>query len=185
MIITRNCYVSLAYKLTVDGTVVEDVKAEQPLDFIFGVGMLLPTFESNVDGKVAGDSFAFTLTPAEGYGELIADAVVDLPKAVFEVEGQFDDSVIFEGATLPMMDNEGHQMMGRVVSVSDEAVKMDFNHPMAGKTLNFEGTVVGVREATDEDMAKFMPQGGGCSCGCEDDSCSCEGDCGDNGGCCQ
>lgn len=189
MKISKNSYVSLSYKLTVDGNVVEDVKADAPLDFIFGVGMLLPQFESNVDNKVVGDKFAFTLTPTEAYGEFIADAVVELPKSIFEVEGKIDSEVVYTGAVLPMMDNEGNQMYGQVESIGEENIKMNFNHPMAGKTLNFEGEVVGVREATDADMAKFMPQGGGCSCGCNDEACGCEdGGCGDSGcgdGCCK
>ena len=179
MKIEKNSYVSLAYRLTVDGNVVEDVKADAPLDFIFGTGMLLPKFEENVDAKTIGDKFAFTLTPAESYGEIIADAVVELPKNIFEVEGKFDDEIVKVGAVLPMMDNTGNQMYGSVEEVNAETIKMNFNHPMAGKVLNFEGEVVGVREATDEDMLKFMPKEGGCSCG---DSCDCEGDCGDGCG---
>lgn len=187
MKISKNSYVSLAYRLTVDGKVVEDVKAEAPLDFIFGTGMLLPQFETNVENKVLGDKFAFTLTPEDGYGEYIADAVVDLPKSIFEVEGKFNDEVVFVGAVLPMMDNEGNQMYGNVEAIGDDTVKMNFNHPMSGKTLNFEGEVAGVREATDADMAKFMPQGGGCSCGCGDGDCG-DGECGDGecgDGCCK
>lgn len=186
MKISKNSYVSLSYRLTVDGNVVEDVKADAPLDFIFGAGMLLPQFESNVDGKSVGDAFAFTLTPTDAYGEFIADAVVELPKSIFEIEGKFNSEVVFVDAVLPMMDNEGNQMYGKVEAVTEDNVKMNFNHPMAGKTLSFEGEVVGVREATDADMAKFMPQGGGgCSCGCNNDDCECEdGDCGCEGGDC-
>lgn len=184
MKIEKNSYVSLAYRLTVDGNVVEDVKAEAPLDFIFGVGMLLPKFEANVENKVVGDKFAFTLSPEEGYGEYIADAIVELPKNIFEVEGKFNDEVVHVGAVLPMMDNQGNHMYGNVEAIGAETVKMNFNHPMAGKTLNFEGEVAGVREATDADMAKFMPQGGGCSCGCGDGSCDGEeSGCGE--GCCK
>lgn len=185
MKIAKNSYVSLSYKLTVDGNVVEDVKADQPLDFIFGAGMLLPKFEENVVDKKVGDKFAFVLTPAESYGEIIAEAVVELPKNIFEVEGKFDDKIVYAGAVLPMMDNDGNQMYGNVEAVNADSVKMNFNHPMAGKTLSFEGEVVGVREATDADMAKFMPQEGGCSCGCGEGE-NCEGDnCGCGDGCCK
>lgn len=185
MKIAKNSYVSLSYKLTVDGNVVEDVKADQPLDFIFGTGMLLPKFEENVVDKKVGDKFAFTLTPAESYGEVIAEAVVELPKNIFEVEGKFDAEIVHVGAVLPMMDNTGNQMYGNVEAINENSVKMNFNHPMAGKTLNFEGEVVGVREATDADMAKFMPQEGGCSCG--DGGCGdgCGDDCGCDDGCCK
>lgn len=183
MNVAKNSYVSLAYKLTVDGEVVENVGADAPLEFIFGTNMLLPKFEENLDNKVVGDKFAFTLTPVDAYGEIISEAVVELPKNIFEVEGKFDLEVVHVGAVLPMMDNDGNQMYGNVKEVADETVKMDFNHPMAGKTLNFEGEIVGVREASDEDMMKFMPKNGGCGCG--DGGCG-DGDCGDgcgDGGC--
>ncbi len=179
MKIQSNSYVSLAYKLTVDGNVIEDVKADSPLEFIFGVGMLLPKFEDSVKDKEVGEKFAFTLAPEEGYGEFTADAVVDLPKNIFEVEGVFDTERIVVGGMVPMMDNQGNQMYGKVVEIAEEFVKMDFNHPMAGQTLNFEGEVVGVRESTEADMAKFMPAAGGCGCG---DSCGegCSEGCGDD-----
>ncbi len=187
MKVEKNMYVSLAYKLTVNNEVVEDVKAEAPLDFIFGVGMLLPKFEESVAGKVVGDTFAFTLTPEESYGPYTEEAIIELPRNIFEVEGVVDESIVKPGAILPMVDNQGNQMPGKVLEVTAEFVKMDFNHPMAGKVLNFEGEVVGVREATDADMAKFMPAGGGCSCGCGEGDCG-DGNCGEGGcgedGCC-
>lgn len=183
MNITKESYVSLSYTLTVDGEIVENVEASKPLDFIFGIGMLLPKFEENLDNKKVGDTFKFTLTPEEGYGEIVADAIVELPKNVFEFEGAFDAEIVKVGEVLPMMDNQGHQMMGLVKEVKDDVVVMDFNSPMAGKTLNFEGAVVGVRKAIAEDYSKFMPQGG-CSCGSDCDS-DCGGGCGDQEGCCK
>lgn len=183
MKIAENSFVSLSYELKVDGNVVDASQEGRPLNFLFGKGMLLPQFEANVAGKGIGESFEFTLTPAEGYGEVVADAIVDLPKEVFTVDGNFDATIVAVGETLPMMDNQGHQMYGKVIEVTESIVKMDFNHPMAGQTLNFTGSVLDVREATDADIAAFMPQqGGGCSCGSE---CNCDGDCGEEGSCCQ
>ena len=102
-------------------------------------------------------------------GELIADAVVDLPKNIFMVDGKLAEDILFVGSQVPMSDNQGNRMMGIVKEVGDETVKMDFNHPMAGKTLNFDVEVVSVRDVTPEDLQ------GGCSCG------DCGDDCG--GGC--
>lgn len=70
-------------------------------------------------------------------------------------------------------------MNGIIREVGEETVKMDFNHPMAGKTLNFDVEVVSVRDVTPEDLA---PKGG-CSCGCGEQDCHCDGDCGE-GECC-
>lgn len=177
MNISENKFVSLTYALTVDGQVVDQATAERPLDFIFGMGMLLPEFEKHITGCKVGDKFAFVLSAAQGYGDINAEAVVELPKDIFMVDGKVQDDILVVGNVLPMGDNMGNRMMGTIVSIDDSVVKMDFNHPMAGKILNFEGAVVGVREATEADMQMFQPQGG-CSGGCGDD---CE--CGDGCGC--
>ena len=179
MKISENKFVSLAYTLTVDGQVADQATAERPLEFVYGVGMLLPKFEEFIAGKEAGDKFEFVLTPAEGYGEINPQAVVNLPKDVFMVDGAIPDDMLVVGNVLPMADQAGNRLMGTVKAVNEADVTMDFNHPMAGKTLNFTGEILGVREAKPEDM---MPMGGGCSCG----SCGCDGgDCGDGGSGCR
>ncbi len=175
MKVANNKFVSLTYTLTVDGQIADQATAERPLSFVFGTGMLLPKFEANIEGKIAGDKFAFTLTPEEGYGEYIAEAVVDLPKDIFLINGKFDEEMIKEGVVLPMTDAEGNRMPGTVKSINESTVTMDFNHPMADKTLNFEGEILVVRDSKPEDM---MPAGGSCS------GCHCDGDCDSDGGSC-
>ncbi|MEG1649727.1 MAG: peptidylprolyl isomerase, partial [Rikenellaceae bacterium] len=166
MKVKENQFVSLSYTLTVDGNVVEKVTADKPLDFIFGTGGLLPKFEENVAGLEKGGKFAFTLTPEESYGEYINDAIVPLPKDIFKVDGEINEEMLAVGNMLPMMDNDGNRLMGFVKSVEGETVTMDFNHPMAGKILNFEGEVVGVREATDAEKASMLASEAGEGCGC-------------------
>ena len=179
MKIGEKTFVALSYQLTVDGETVETVKAEAPLQFIYGAGQLLPAFEKEVAGLGKGDKFKFTLNPADGYGEIVNEAVLDLPKDVFMIDGKIEDGLLEVGNQLPMSDNQGNRLVGVVKAVNDSTVTMDFNHPMAGKTLNFEGEVVEVREATDEDMMQGMMAAGGCGCGCGD-----HGECGcDDGGC--
>lgn len=186
MNITENKLVSLAYQLTVDGAVVDAAPTERPLDFIFGMGMLLPDFETAIAGKVAGDKFEFTLTPEQGYGVINPEAVVELPKDIFMVDGVVADDLLVVGNVLPMGDNQGNRMQGTIKNISDASVTMDFNHPMAGKTLNFTGEVVAVAEATEEDVEKFFGGQGGCGCGsdcgCSEGSCESE-ECGKEGGC--
>ena len=88
------------------------------------------------------------------------------------MDGKVAEDILFVGSQIPMATADGQHMMGVVKEVKAETVMMDFNHPMAGKTLNFEVTVVDVRDTEPEDLAKFM--GGGCSCG------DCGGGCGDH-----
>ena len=147
------------YKLTVDGQVADQSRPGQPLEFIFGTGMLLPKFEEAIEGKEPGEKVAFTLEPKDGYGEIIDQAIVDLPKEVFMVDGKVAEDILFEGSQIPMADAQGNRMLGIVKEVGETTVKMDFNHPMAGKTLNFEVEVISVREVSPEDLQ------GGCSCG--------------------
>ncbi len=182
MKIAENTFVALDYKLEVDGAIADSSKPGQPLKFAFGMGMLLPKFEAAIEGLEPGAEFAFTLSPVDGYGEVIKEAIVEIPTNVFEVDGKVEEGLLTVGNMIPMADNQGNRLLGRVVAVGDK-VTMDFNHPMAGKTLNFSGKIVDVRELSPEDLQGFAGVGGGseaCSCGCDDGGdCSCEpGSCG-------
>ncbi|MDR0541337.1 MAG: FKBP-type peptidyl-prolyl cis-trans isomerase [Dysgonamonadaceae bacterium] len=177
--------VSLTYDLTVDEDgqkeLMEKATRERPLTFMFGMGMMLEAFEKNIAGLEVNDKFSFTLSPEEAYGEYIEQHVVELPKKIFEIDGKFDSEKVAEGQTLPMMDASGHRMMGSVLEVKTEVVVMDFNHPLAGESLHFEGEVIDVHEPTPEEIAALTQSGGcdcescegpqdeeGCHCGCQD-----------------
>ncbi len=167
MKVEMNKMVAVNYTLTVDGAIADQSQPEAPLQFVFGTGMLLPKFEEAIVGMSAGEKTSFTLSAADGYGEIAAEAVVELPKSIFMVDGVVAEDILVEGNVVPMGDANGNRMMGRIVSIAEESVTMDFNHPMAGKTLNFEVEIASVRDVTPEDM---MGQGG-CSCGCGEGSC--------------
>jgi FKBP-type peptidyl-prolyl cis-trans isomerase SlyD len=141
---------------------VEKTTKESPLVFLFGAGNLLPEFEENLAGKTVGDSFDFMITPENGYGLASDENIVKLPKSVFAPEGEeLDTEVVFEGNRIPMTDNEGYRYMAKVVSISPEEITMDFNHELAGKNLHFTGTVVEVREASEEELAHGHVHGPG------------------------
>lgn len=189
MKITDNKYVTLTYDLNVgegdERELMEQATAERPLEFIFGTNSMLEAFEKQIEGLSEGDKFSFRLTPEEAYGDYDEEKVLDLPKSIFEIEGKIDENVLFEGNTVPMMDSSGNRLSGSVVSIDDETVTMDFNHPLAGELMHFEGTVTGVRDASAEEIAAlFSGGGGGCgSGGCGDSGCGC-GDGADESGSC-
>jgi FKBP-type peptidyl-prolyl cis-trans isomerase SlyD len=175
MKISEEKLVSLTYDLTVAGEegqieLMERATKEHPLSFMFGMGMMLEAFEKNVEGLKKGDKFSFILTPEEAYGEHIDENVVELPKSIFEVDGKLDEERISEGQTLPMMDAQGNRLMGSILEIKADVVVMDFNHPLAGETLHFDGEVVDVHEPTVEEIAA-LSHGDGCDCG------SCGSDC--------
>lgn len=156
MTIEQNKVVSVNYTLKNKGTgeQVEQTSKEHPFVFLFGVGGLLPDFENNLSGKKPGDTFDFFIDAENGYGVRHEDHVVMIPITAFQGEdGKLDSENVFVGATLPMVDNEGNRMYGKVLEINTEFVKMDFNHPLAGQDLHFTGEVLDVRDATADELA--------------------------------
>lgn len=183
MKITANKSVSAEYELYVDGEVegelelMEKATEQQPLNFVYGVGMMLPKFEENLFGMQVGDKFDFVINCEEAYGEYDDDSVLDLDRSIFEIDGKLDEEMIFEGNVVPLMDSEGNRVNAQIVNVSDSYVKVDLNHPLAGENLHFKGSVLEVREATEKELAALMGGGCGSGCGCGDGGCS-SGSCG-------
>lgn len=182
MKIENQKFVALSYTLTVDGEVADQATAEHPLTFVCGSGYLLPEFEKNIEGKTAGEKFEFTLTPDKGYGEINPQMVVELPQDAFRIDGQIEEGLLTVGSQIPMMTGEGAHLLGTVTEVGENTVTMDFNHPLAGKTLNFSGEIIEVRDAREEDFPQFGANGG-CDCGCGDEHEHEDHGCGDCEGC--
>lgn len=153
MTIDNNHVVALSYILHTieeDGSkiLVEETTAENPLTFLYGVGMMIPKFEQNILGLKAGDKAAFTIQAEEAYGEKDPEAIAQLPIDMFQEAG-----IPPVGAILPLSDNEGNNFQAHVVEVTPEVVIADLNHPMAGKTLDFQIEIVNTRPATEEELA--------------------------------
>jgi FKBP-type peptidyl-prolyl cis-trans isomerase SlyD len=151
-----NSVVTLHYKLSnlTTGEKIEETTSEQPLEFLYGVERILPLFEEGVFGLSAGENFSLDIPVTDAYGEKDPNQVAEIPNEVFhDDEGKIDSEFIFVGARVPMSDNEGSQMVGMVLETTDVYVKMDFNHPLAGQALHFDGTIQEVREATKEEIA--------------------------------
>ena len=154
MRIELDTVVTITYQLKESdssGEVIQEVNNEEPFSFLFGHGQVLPQFESSLIGKENGAEFEFVVSSEDGYGDREDDKIVDLPVDIFKKDGQLLD-IVKLGHFLPMNDAEGNQIQGLVLSIEDEFVTMDFNHPMAGLDLHFSGKVIEVRDATQEEI---------------------------------
>ena len=180
MKISANTFVVVTYDLYVgtgdDKELMEKATAEVPLKFIYGTGSMIPAFEEGLKDLEPGQKFDFVIAPENAYGEYVQEHVLELPKNIFEVEGKFDSEMVKEGNTIPMMDANGNRINGSVLEVREDVVVMDFNHPLAGETLHFQGEVVDVHEPTAEEIAEMTAPAGGCGGGCS----GCGGGCGDD-----
>jgi FKBP-type peptidyl-prolyl cis-trans isomerase SlyD len=178
--VSKDSMVTLTYDLRLDGKdgeVFESATDASPLIFLHGAGLMIPAFEEQLIGKKSGEKFEIAIPAASGYGEINEEAVVELPIDIFKVDGKADEKLLTPGNSIPMMSAHGQRMDGIVVSVENETVTMDFNHPLAGEDLHFTGTILEVREATPEELSAAYSTGGcgcGSSCGsggCGDDEC--------------
>ncbi len=152
MKIEKHTVASVTYSLEVDGNLIEKTDEQNPLTFLVGLGQMIPGFENQLVGKDQGESYDITVSPAEGYGEIDPSAIVELPQDVFKVDGTIDLNVMKVGNVVPMQDQNGNRLQGTVQQINESTVTVDFNHQLAGKTLNFKGQVLTVRTATPEEV---------------------------------
>jgi len=156
MIISKNKVVSLTYTLrngSALGDVVEVADEKNALTFLYGAGMMLPSFEMNISELKTGSDFSFLLKAAEAYGEVNPEAVIEVAKNSFaDQNGVVNEELLQLGKPVMMQDDQGHRMQARIVAVTADKVKLDFNAPMAGKDLHFTGKVMDVREATASEI---------------------------------
>lgn len=186
--------VAISYEVEVEGEVVDRATEEKPLDYIQGMRMIIPMLEAELEGKEEGEAFSCTIPPEDAYGEYDQSKVFDIPKSSFEVNGKLREDLLEAGKFIPMLNSAGEVCHGMVVEVKDDKVTMDFNAPMAGKTLHFTGKVIAVRDATEKELTEglhgeFLPhegchRHGGCH-GHHDGEGCCHGEGHGNGeGCC-
>lgn len=177
MNIAKDRVVSLSYTLTdSEGTVLDSSTDTGPLSYLHGNGNIIVGLEKALDGKNEGDAFKVTVPAAEAYGERDESLVVNVPRDRFQGVADIQAGMQFEAETA-----EGSRLV-TVTKVSPEMVTVDANHSLAGMDLNFDVSVVAIRDATAEELEHGHPhvEHQGCGCGCGDD---CGDGCGDECGC--
>ncbi|EFL46174.1 peptidyl-prolyl cis-trans isomerase SlyD, FKBP-type [Prevotella disiens FB035-09AN] len=158
---------------------VEKTQEDMPLEFYSNCDMALPDFEEAALKTPVGEHFEFVLEKGKAYGEYSEENVLELDKALFSMNGEFDSENVYEGAVIPLQNEEGQRFMAKIIEITDNKVKADFNHPLAGKELKFKGHVKENRDASEEEVKAFFDRLNTPHCGC---GCGC-GSNGNEGGC--
>ena len=173
MTITKDKFAAFHYTLRdANGVELDSSAGTEPLGYVHGRGYLIPGLEAQLEGKAPGDKFSCTIQPKDGYGERDERLVAELSKDRFETDAEIEVGMQFQ-----VMTPAGPTIV-TVIEVNGDRVKIDGNHEMAGKILNFDIEVVEVRDTTEEELAQLESGCGGCGGNC--------GGCGSNeecGGC--
>ncbi|THB79959.1 MAG: peptidylprolyl isomerase [Desulfobacteraceae bacterium] len=154
------------------GEIFDSSEGREPLKFTVGSGMLIKGFDQAVVGMKPGDSKSVTIEPEEGYGERNDEMYVEIPKHAIP-----EDLPLSVGIQVQLRSPEGHPMAATVAEIGEENVKMDLNHALAGKTLEFEIAIVETGLEPDAHACGHR----GCAC---DDESKDQGGCGCDSGHC-
>jgi FKBP-type peptidyl-prolyl cis-trans isomerase SlyD len=148
MQIAKDSVVSIDYRLHLgDGKIVDESDPGDPLVYLQGYEEIVPGLEKALEGKKAGDTLKVQVSPEEGYGEYDPDGVEEVPREDFPPDMELE-----EGGIVTATDEDGDDVEFLVKKLTPKTVVVDFNHPLAGKTLHFEVTVREVRKATEEEL---------------------------------
>lgn len=147
-VIEDGTVVTLDYTLRVNGDIVDTSEGGEPIRFIQGQQHIIPGLEEELYGMQVGEKKNIIVTPDRGYGDLDPENKADIPREQFPPEIPLEP-----GVELEVREQGGRLMQARIESVGDETVRLDFNHPLAGKELHFDVHVVNLRTATDEELS--------------------------------
>jgi len=138
--------VSMEYTLKVEGEVADTSKGREPLEYVHGAGNIIPGLEREMNGMAVGESKDVVVAAADGYGEEDEKAFMDVPREQFP-----EEIPVKVGTELQVQNQAGQPSYARITMVGDKSVRLNFNHPLAGKDLHFSVKVVGLRDATPEE----------------------------------
>jgi FKBP-type peptidyl-prolyl cis-trans isomerase SlyD len=147
LVVADDLVVTMAYTLMVEGEVVDSSEDNEPIQFLQGAGHILPALESELYGMSVGDEKEVTLSPEDGYGEYDEEAFADIPRSEFP-----DQIPLQSGVELQIKDQDGEIHYARIESSDAQHVRLNMNHPLAGKELNFSVRISGLRTASPEEL---------------------------------
>ncbi len=144
MNIQKDKVVAIEYKLRVEGDVIDE-SLNEPLSYLHGHGNIVVGLENALTGMGVGMSKTVKVEPADGYGEFDEEGMQNIPMSSFDTELEI-------GQTYSGEDSEGSPISFNVLAIEGDQVLVDFNHPLAGQELEFEVKVVGIRDATPDEL---------------------------------
>ena len=138
--------VSMEYTLKVDGNVADSSDVREPLEFVHGAGNIIPGLEREMAGMAVGESKDVVVAAADAYGENDDKAFMDIPRGELP-----EDIPVKIGTEIQVQNQAGQPMYARIDRIDEQSVRLNFNHPLAGKELQFSVKVVEIRDATPEE----------------------------------
>lgn len=153
-VVEDNVVVTMNYSLSIDGEVVDSSEGEDndPIIFLQGGGQIIPGLEKSIYGLKVGDKKSVTVDPKDGYGEIDPESIVEVPKDEFPKDFPLELGVEIT-VNADDEDEEGDdEMEATIIAVNENTVTLDFNHPLAGKNLNFDVHIIDIRDATTEEI---------------------------------
>ena len=146
-LVADDLVVVMDYTLTVGNEIVDSSEEDGPIEFLQGYGNIIPGLEAHLGGLAIGESLQVTVAAKDAYGEFDPEQIVDIPL------DEFPEEICVEpGVELEMKDQDGDMLFARILSVGKSRAKLDFNHPLAGKELTFDVTIVALRLPTPEEL---------------------------------
>lgn len=139
-------FVLMTYELSVDGERLEQRTKDYPLGVVIGKHKLLPKFEEAIRGLKAGDLFYVILPPEDALGPYREELILNVPHESFMVDGKLDEQIIQTGKRIPLEMPDGTEAIGEVMFNNGFELKMDFNPPLAGKTLAITGKILHIED---------------------------------------
>ncbi len=145
--VADNLVIGMSYSLSVGGEPIDATEEGETLQFIQGYGSIIPGLEKAILGMRLGETRSICVPAEEAYGDYDPQQITYLPLSEFPEELDLQP-----GLELEMKDQEDDSVYARILSVGKSRVKMDFNHPLAGKQLDFEITIQELRHATPKEL---------------------------------
>ena len=130
--------VKFNYTLKVDGKIIDQSK-DAPLEYVYGEGGIIPGLQDGMTGMKQGEKKLIRVVPEKAYGNIQPEALVEVPKDRLP-----KDQEIKLGMGISAKSQDGQAFQGRVIDIRPETVLIDFNHPLAGKELEFDIEVVSI-----------------------------------------